>query len=117
MQSGRRELDVALGVVELHGDVAGLVRDPVELVDEVHVPGRAPEFAVGRGLQADLLLLADDVADRVVLDRPQLVVVDAPRGEIVARGQQALRPKQAAHMVGAEGRLRALPGAGARLLK
>jgi len=27
---------------ELHGDLAGFLRDPVELVDEVHVPGGAP---------------------------------------------------------------------------
>ena len=48
VQRRGRELDVALLVVEVDGDVAGLLRDPVELVDEVHVPGRPAELAVGR---------------------------------------------------------------------
>ena len=78
VQRRGRELDVALLVVELHGDVAGFLRDAVELVDEVHVPGRAAELAVGRCLQADVLLLADDLADRLVLDLAQRVGVDAP---------------------------------------
>src|SRR5581483_488760 len=89
---------------ELDGDVAGLLRDPVELVDEVHVPRRAAELAVGRRLQPDLLLLPHDLADRLVLDAPQLVVVDAAGGVVLARLQEPLRAKQAAHVVGPERR-------------
>ena len=64
-----RELDVALGVVELDRQVARRLGDAVERVDEVHVPGGAAELAVGDRLQPDLLLHAHDVADRLVLDR------------------------------------------------
>ena len=53
------------------------VDDAAELVDEVHVPRGAAELAVGGRLQPDLLLLAHDVADRLVLDAAQLVGVDA----------------------------------------
>jgi hypothetical protein len=53
--------------------------DAAELVDEVHVPGGAAELAVGRRPQPTVLLLAHDVADRLVLDAAQLVGVDAAR--------------------------------------
>ena len=46
----------------------GRLLDAAELVDEVHVPGRAAELAVGGRAQADVLLQLDRVADRVVLD-------------------------------------------------
>ena len=82
---GRRELDVALGVVELDRQVAGRLLDAVELVDEVHVPRGAAELAVGGRLQADVLLHAHHVADRVVLDRAQLVGVDPALGVVLAR--------------------------------
>ena len=85
VQRGGRELDIAVGVVELDRDVAGFLRDSVELVDEVHVPGRAAELAVGRGLQPRLLLHAHDLADRLVLDRPQRGGVDLPGVVVVAR--------------------------------
>ena len=106
VQRRGRELDVALLVVELDGDVAGFLRDAVELVDEVHVPRLAAELAVGRGLQADLLLLAHDLADRVVFDRAQRRRVDATVREVVARLQELRRAEQAADVVGAERRLR-----------
>jgi hypothetical protein len=67
------------------------------------VPRRTPELAVGRRLQADVLLLADDVTDRLVLDAAQLVVVDAAGGVVRARLHQLRRPEQAADVVGAEG--------------
>jgi len=41
-------------------------------------------------------LLADDVADRVVLDPAQLAGVEAARGEVVARLEEGLRAEQAA---------------------
>jgi hypothetical protein len=52
-------------------------------------------------------LLADDVADRVVLDPAQLAGVEAARGEVVARLEEGLRAEQAADLVGAERRCRA----------
>ena len=102
VQRRRRELDVALLVVEGDGDVAGLLRDPVELVDEVHVPGGAAELAVGRRTQPDLLLLAHGLPDRVVLDPTELGGVDPAGCVIVARLQQLRRAEQAADVVGAE---------------
>ena len=63
---------------------------------------RAPELAVGHGPQADLLLHPDGVADRVVLDRAELLRGDAPRGRVLPRAQQRRRAEQAADVVGAE---------------
>ena len=54
VQRGRRPLDLALGVAEVNRQVAGRLADPAQLVDEVHVPGGAPELAVGGGLEADV---------------------------------------------------------------
>ena len=86
---GRRgELEVALLVVELDLDLlVGLV-DAVELVDEVHVPRRAAELTVGGRLEADLLLHPDRVANRLVLDSPQLVGADPALRELLAGLEQ-----------------------------
>ncbi len=69
---------------------------------------RAAELAVGRGLQPDLLLQTDGVADGRVLDGTQLGRVDPARGEVVARREQVRRAEQAADVIGAERRRRAL---------
>jgi hypothetical protein len=91
VQRRRRELDVALLVVELDLErVVGDLLDAAELVDEVHVPGGAPELAVGRAAQADRLLVGDPLADGVVLDCAQLVGVDPSRGVVLTRLQQRL---------------------------
>ena len=64
----RLEVEVARLVVEVHGELLVGRVDALELVDEVHVPRRTPELAVGRGAQAGLPLERHDVADRGVLD-------------------------------------------------
>ena len=89
-------------VEEPDRDVPGFLRDPVELVDEVHVPRGAAELAVGRRAEPDVLLHRHGLADRVVLDRAQLGGVDPARGEVLARLKQVPRPQQAADMVGPE---------------
>ena len=100
-----RELDVALLVVELDLDVARRLLDPAELVDEVHVPGRAAELPVGRRLQPDVVLHLHDRADRVVLDGAQLLGASRrPGGELLASLQQLRRAQQAADVIGAERR-------------
>jgi hypothetical protein len=76
--------------------------DAAEPVDEVHVPGAAPELAVGRGPQARLGLHRDDLADRLVLGGAQ-VLVGEPAGRVVRPRRQQLRgSQQAADVVGTE---------------
>src|SRR5579872_1817076 len=72
------------------------------------MPPRAAELAVGHGLQADVLLLADDALDLAVLDRGEIgrgnLIPGAPRPRLLeGRGAQ-----QAPDVVGAERRLGAL---------
>ena len=55
------ELDLALAKIGL---------DAVERAEEIVVPEGAAEFAVGDRLEADLLLLVDDLLDLAVLDLP-----------------------------------------------
>ena len=57
------ELDAVVELVEL---------DAVEHAEEIEVPPGAAEFAVGRELEADLLLLLDDLLDLAVLDLLEL---------------------------------------------
>ena len=71
------------------------------------MPRGAAELAVGRGPEAGVLLQADRVADRVVLDGPQLVGADPALREVVAGRQQVGRAEQAADVIGAERRCRA----------
>ena len=65
------------------------------------MPGGAAELAVGGGLKADVLLHLHDVADRLVLDRAQRLVVDPAVGVVLAGAQQFGRSQQAADVVGA----------------
>ena len=53
------ELDAVVELVEL---------DAVEHAEEIEMPPGAAEFAVGGELEADLLLLLDDLLDLAVLD-------------------------------------------------
>ena len=75
-----------------------------ELIDEVHVPRRAPKLAVGGALQADVALEGDRIADRVVLDGTQLSRVDAARLVVGPGSPHSLGPQQAADVVGAKRR-------------
>jgi hypothetical protein len=78
--------------------------DAAELVDEVHVPGSAAELAVGGGAQPGIFLHLHGFADRLVLDRAQLVTIDATRGVVITGLKQRRRAEQAADVVGAERR-------------
>ena len=71
----RREIDVALGAVELDVDAA-LGLDAAELRQEVDVEIGAPELAVGDAAQAEVLLELDDVANRLVLDAREAVAAE-----------------------------------------
>src|SRR5665213_944078 len=76
--------------------------DALQLIDEVHVPGRPAELPVRRGLQPDLPLHGHDVADAVILDLSQRVCGDLVCRGLRPRPQQDLGAEQAADVVGAE---------------
>ena len=62
----------------------------------------AAQLAVGDGLQTGVALERDHVADRVVLDGPELVCGRAPGLEGGAGVAQAIGAQEAADVVGAE---------------
>src|ERR1700730_8758515 len=84
--------------------------DTVEAPEEIEVPPRAAEFAVGDRLQAGRLLLPDDVLDLAVFPRSQLIRRDLALGAALARRFQRRGPQQAADMIGAERRFGSLHG-------
>ncbi len=96
-------LGLGLHAVELDG-VGGIERDAVETAEEVEMPPRAAQFAVGGELEPDLFLLLDDLLDLAVFDRAQRVGGDLAALALGARLLQHGRPQQAADMVGAEWR-------------
>ena len=105
-QRGRLEVEVAVLVVEVHGELLVGRVHALELVDEVHVPRRAPELAVGRGPHACVPLQRHDVPDGGVLDLAQAVVVELA---VLVPGpgvEELGRPKEAPDVVGTERRKR-----------
>ncbi len=92
------ELDAVLGGERGHA---------VEAAEEIEVPPRAAEFAVGRALQADRLLVLDDDRDLAVLDRLELGSGDLALLPLGARLLEAGGAQQASDVIGAEGRFRA----------
>ena len=106
VQRRRRELDRALLVAELHMQrLVEHLGDAVELVDEVHVPRRAAELAVGHGAQARRRAGA---RPRRGSRRPRSRAARRRRSRRrrTARraSQQLRRAQQAADVVGAERR-------------
>ena len=85
LERGRLEVQVALGVVEVHEQLLVGAVDALELVDEVHVPGGPPELPVGDALQPKIALHGDDLVDAPVLDLTQRLGVDPP-GLVVGSG-------------------------------
>ena len=76
-----------------------------EVAQEVEVPPRAPELAVGRKLQPDRRLPLHDLLDLGVLDLAQIGRRDFLFLVLGARILDAVGPEQAAHFVGSEWRL------------
>ena len=89
------ERDALAGGVEL---------DAVEPLVEIELPPGAAELAVGRELEADLLLLADRLLDLAVLDFLQLRGGDLAALMPGARFLERCRAQQRADVIGAEGR-------------
>src|ERR1043166_8655634 len=82
--------------------------DAVEALVEVEMPPGAAELAVGRELEAHLLLLSDDLLDFTVFDLGKLRIGDLLLGMLRARLLQRARAQQAADVIGAEWRRGAL---------
>src|SRR5262245_64491889 len=61
------ELNALLGLVDF---------DAIEHAEKVEMPPGAAEFAVGRKLKPELLLLFDDLFDLAVFDRLELCLRD-----------------------------------------
>ena len=57
------KLDAVIELVDL---------DAIEHAEEIEMPERAAELAVGREREPDILLLLDDLLDLAVLDRLEL---------------------------------------------
>ena len=74
-------VDAGKGDAAVHDVLLGAVEAP----EEIEVPPRAAELAVGDGLQADVLLLLDDALDLAVLDRFQRVGRDLALGALGPR--------------------------------
>jgi hypothetical protein len=70
--------------------------------EEVERPVVAAEFAIGDRLEADLFLLADNGADRLVLERGEFLGREAALFMRAARIEQSCRTQQAADMIGPE---------------
>ena len=103
LQRRGSEFDHALLVAKLHLHVVLHLGGAAHLIQEIHVPGRAAEFAVGDAFQAQVFLLADDVADRLIFDAAQIGLADAAALFVFASLQQLGRTEQAADVIGAEG--------------
>ena len=92
--------------------------DAVEALVEIELPPGAAELAVGRELEADLLLLLDDLLDLAVLDLAErLGALISPFGVLGARLLQRRRAQQAADVIGAERGFAAFHGHCATLLR
>ena len=76
---GGRVVVLALVVAELHVEhLAGDLLDPLERVDEIHVPRGPSKLAVGDRLQTGLALELDHPDDRLVLGLPQVLASIRP---------------------------------------
>jgi len=71
------------------------------------MPPGPPELAVGDRLQADLLLLGDDLLDLFILDPRQFGIGDGASLASAAGFLQRRRAQKTADLVGAKGRPRA----------
>ena len=101
-----RRLGLGLNARELDSLVDLDEFDTVELAQEIHMPPGPPEFAVGDRLEADLLLLGDDLADFFVFDGGEAIGGNGACLMLGAGFLEAGSPQEGTDMIGAEGRLR-----------
>ena len=106
---GRRAVQaVAVGGMKTHRELRRHHPHVLEFQHEIPVPGMAIVLAVGNELQPQLLLHADHVADRGLLDALELGLRDRLLLRLLPRPDQCVRPDEAADMIGAIRRLGAL---------
>src|ERR1039458_3585031 len=89
------EFDLALAEIGL---------DSVKRAQEIVIPERAAEFAVGDGFQADVFLAFDDGRDLAVFDGLELIAGDFTKRALGARLLERQGAQQAADMIRAKGR-------------
>ena len=94
-----------LHALKLDAVIELLDLDAVEHAVEVEMPPGAAEFAVGRDLEPDLLLLLDDGLDLAILDGGELRRADLALLALGARFLQRRGAQDRADHVGAERRL------------
>ena len=103
---GRRAVQpVAFGGMKFHRQLRRHHLHILEFQHEIPMPGVAVVLAVGDDLEPEIFLHAHDVADRGLLNRPELGVRDLLLLRLFACVDESVRPDQAADMVGAKGRL------------
>ena len=97
---------LGLGALELDGPPFGIdVLHALERLQEVQMPHGTAELAIGHGLEAGLLLLLDEIGNRLVLHGRQLDAVDPPGSKVLARLLEASGTQEAADDVVGVGRL------------
>src|SRR5438128_10219612 len=93
---------------KLHAGLHDVLLGAVETPEEIEMPPRAAELAVGDRLKADVFLPLDDALDLAVLDRLQGLRRDLALGALRPRLMDRLGSQQAADVVGAKRRFHAL---------
>ncbi len=81
------EIDAALVGAERHFHLVLELLDAADGIFEIHEPVDAAELAIGHRLQADIFLTPHHLANRLVLDVPQLFAGDFSLRAIVTRLQ------------------------------
>ena len=84
--------------------LAGDLLDPLQRVDEIHVPRGPSKLTIGDRLQTGLALELDRPDDRLVLGLPQVLAIDPSRLEVGPSPQQFWWPQEAADVVRAKRR-------------
>src|SRR5690348_2204707 len=97
-------------IAELDFQAFSAPGNAADLVKEIHVPRAAAILTVGDALEADVLLHLHRASDGFVLNPAQFCSRDAALLMPLARLKYLLRPQEAANVIGAKRRLRALHG-------
>src|SRR5262245_27825118 len=96
---------LGLDPLELDAVVEFIDLDAVQHAEEIEVPPRAAELAVGGELEADLFLLSDHVADLAIFHRLERLGGDLALLLLGARLVNRGRTQETAYMIGTERRL------------